>query len=328
MHQVECSEHFCIEFLADGVYAAIATPEGAAYSNAGIIDLGNRTLVVDSFDTVVAAEDLRDAAESLTGRPADAVIITHQHGDHWGGTQAFAGTPILCTEAARRSIAAEAADLPRLIQDPSELREHLAGLQAQLAEQASVGSSSEEPALAALRKQIRWTERTLEALPTLHPAVPTMTFQRKVTFHGSARIAELVVPGHARTPYPAHTPGDCYLLLPEEKTTFTGDLAFFARQPYMGSADASGWSSVLRDLLASDHEVMVPGHGPVGGKAELEHEREYLIWIDGWVKEGVAAGRPVEELLAEPLPQRFADLAADGLPSEPNVRALYGAHGG
>jgi hypothetical protein len=35
--------------LAPGVYAAIAAPGGAAYSNAGIIDLGDKTLVFDTL---------------------------------------------------------------------------------------------------------------------------------------------------------------------------------------------------------------------------------------------------------------------------------------
>jgi hypothetical protein len=64
------SEHFELQELAAGVYAAIATPDGAAYSNAGIVDLGDQTLIFDTFDTVLAAQDLRTAAKSLTGRPA------------------------------------------------------------------------------------------------------------------------------------------------------------------------------------------------------------------------------------------------------------------
>lgn len=56
------SKHFTLEPLADGVYACIHMPGGAAYSNAGIIDLGDRTIVVDSFNTLAAGRDLRQAA--------------------------------------------------------------------------------------------------------------------------------------------------------------------------------------------------------------------------------------------------------------------------
>ena len=49
------SNHFSLERLADGVFAAIATGSGAAVANAGIIDLGGRTLVFDTFMTSQAA---------------------------------------------------------------------------------------------------------------------------------------------------------------------------------------------------------------------------------------------------------------------------------
>jgi hypothetical protein len=43
------SDHFRLYQLADGVFAAIALNGGAAISNAGIIDLGDRTLIFDTF---------------------------------------------------------------------------------------------------------------------------------------------------------------------------------------------------------------------------------------------------------------------------------------
>ncbi len=51
------SRHFNLEQLADGVYAAIHAEEGWAICNAGIIDLGDRTLVFDSFMSPQAAID-------------------------------------------------------------------------------------------------------------------------------------------------------------------------------------------------------------------------------------------------------------------------------
>jgi FKBP-type peptidyl-prolyl cis-trans isomerase 2 len=42
------SKHFDLEQLEDGVYVAIHKPSGAAYSNAGIIDLGDQTIVIDA----------------------------------------------------------------------------------------------------------------------------------------------------------------------------------------------------------------------------------------------------------------------------------------
>lgn len=317
MTELISSPHFDLEQLARGVFAAVATPEGAARSNAGIVDLGDQTLILDAFDMPSAAADLRAAAEALTGLPATLLIITHQHGDHWRGASEFAGTPILSTAAARERMVPAAAELEALRLDPSELEQVRRELQEKL------HNTDSEAARFALRRQLGRVEGTLEALPDLRPTLPTMTFRGRVTFHGSSRRAELVTPGYARTPYAAHTPGDCYLLLPDERIILSGDLAFFSRQPYMGNADPGGWRDALREVLAMPYDTVMPGHGPVGGRAELEQVREYLVWIEGWVKEGIAAGRDVEDLLAEPLPEQFIWPGADALPSEVNVRALY-----
>jgi hypothetical protein len=49
-------EHFTLHQLADGIYAAVATELGAAFSNAGLIDLGEQTLVFDAFENPQPAE--------------------------------------------------------------------------------------------------------------------------------------------------------------------------------------------------------------------------------------------------------------------------------
>ena len=81
------SEHFQIEQLTAGVYAVIARSGGAAHSNAGIVDLGDRTLVFDTLGTPTAAVALRAAAEGLTGRSPSYAINSHIDHDHWLGNQ-------------------------------------------------------------------------------------------------------------------------------------------------------------------------------------------------------------------------------------------------
>jgi len=64
-------------------------------SNAGIIDLGNSTLIFDTFNTQQAAEDLKVAAEELTGHSVQYVVNSHWHGDHVRGNQAFSSSIII-----------------------------------------------------------------------------------------------------------------------------------------------------------------------------------------------------------------------------------------
>src|SRR5690348_3454952 len=88
-HSLPTSRHFQLEQLADGVYAAISIDGTGSMSNAGIVDLGDTTLIFDTFATPQAAQDLRSAAEQLTGHAIRYVINSHKHGDHVWGNQVF-----------------------------------------------------------------------------------------------------------------------------------------------------------------------------------------------------------------------------------------------
>lgn len=57
------SKHFDLERVGDGVFAAIAKEGGGAVGNAGFVDLGEQTIVFDTFNSPQAAEDLKRAVE-------------------------------------------------------------------------------------------------------------------------------------------------------------------------------------------------------------------------------------------------------------------------
>ena len=77
MVQLPASRHFTLHELGEGIYAAIHKPGGWAQSNAGIIDIGDRTLVFDAFLSPRASQDLLAAAQALTGRPAIDGVTTN-----------------------------------------------------------------------------------------------------------------------------------------------------------------------------------------------------------------------------------------------------------
>ena len=115
------SRHFSVELLADGVYACIHKPGGAAFSNAGIIDLGDRTILVDAFDTMLAGRDLRRVAETLLDRSVDTIALTHPHSDHWIGVSVFEeSTAVLASKETRRVCLEWGAEILEGIQDTPE----------------------------------------------------------------------------------------------------------------------------------------------------------------------------------------------------------------
>src|SRR3954469_14156868 len=61
------SRHFTIHKVSDGVWAAVNNDHyGHAICNAGIVDLGNKTVVFDPFMNLDAAADLKAIARELT----------------------------------------------------------------------------------------------------------------------------------------------------------------------------------------------------------------------------------------------------------------------
>jgi cyclase len=125
--------------------------------------------------------------------------------------------------------------------------------------------------------------------------VPTVTFHDRMSvFYGDTQV-DFVWPG------PAHSSGDALVLLPKEKILFMGDIAFFGVTPLNGSGFVQDWIKVCDRTLADEKvETIVPGHGPVGGKAQLREMRGYLelLWREGKRKfdAGVSAGRAAAEI--------------------------------
>jgi cyclase len=305
------SEHFTLHPLADGVYAAIATEMGAAFSNAGLIDLGDRTLVFDAFDSPRAAEDLLKACLQLTGRSPSSVIISHWHPDHWAGLQVFAGCEILSTPATRKAMLPVVKDMDEERENPSYWQAELDRTTAQLAGETDASKRH------TLQVSVVRLQHTLQALPTIKPTLPNQTFKGKMVFHGTRRSAELISLGKA------HTLSDCILRLPQERVAFIGDLGFFQSQPFMPYGYPSRWVVLLKDMTTWDIDTFVPGHGPLGDKSDLASVMEYILALEALVGQVVQAGGSVKDALQQTLPAPFDAWQAVGHRFEANVRVSF-----
>ena len=312
------SEHFKLEQLSDGVYAAIASPGGKAYSNGGIVDLGDQTLVFDAFETPAAAGDLRSAAEQLTGRPVTYLIISHCHADHWGGNQAFAPeTAIITTDATRQEMPDAMNWMIDLKENPSELEQAIQETREHLE------TETDERQRASLTASIIRMTSWQETLPTFELRYPEQTFSGKLVFHGTRLRAELVEVA------PGHTASDAYLLLPDDHIVFMGDLGFLQCQPYMVYCDPQAWIAQLAQMEQFDVEVFVPGHGPLGTRADVALQREYITLLEELVTQSISDGLTVEEILQKTLPAPFDSWLHGSIGRwEGNVRSSYGRQGG
>lgn len=306
------SKHFALQELADGVYAALGRARSPTFSNAAIVDLGDQTLVLDAFELPGAAADLRAAAEHLTGRPVTAVILSHVHADHSVGLQAFApGTPILSSPTIRANLPAAVRWVAAFQQNPGELEAALE------AEREHLAETPEGPQRTSIARTITRMEHLLSVLPRLTFRLPDWTFQGQLVFHGSRRTVEV------HTVEPGHTASDVYLLLPEDQVCLMGDLGFFQSQPFMAFCEPGAWMAWLEQAERFDADTFLPGHGPVGSRADLSAQRHYIAALEAMVAGVIAAGQPVEEALVQVLPGFEAWIAASAARWEANVRSSY-----
>jgi glyoxylase-like metal-dependent hydrolase (beta-lactamase superfamily II) len=170
----------------------------------------------------------------------------------------------------------------------------------------------------ALERSIKRMGLKLEILPDLELHYPTLTFGDGLVFHGSQRRTELVEVD------PGHTPHDLYLLLPEDRVVFMGDLGFFQCQPFTVYADPLAWVAHLEEMERSSNEVFVPGHGPLGTKADLALQRQYIIELEALVSQAIGEGLSAEETMSKPPPSPFDAWLEEGMARwEANILAAH-----
>jgi cyclase len=73
-----------------------------------------------------------------------------------------------------------------------------------------------------------------------------------------------------------HTWGDMMAYLPKQKILFAGDIGFFWVAPYANNSYISKWIDTCDQIASWDVDVIVPGHGPIGGKKELTDMADYF----------------------------------------------------
>jgi cyclase len=305
--QLPESKHFRLQQLAEGVYAAIHRDGGAAIGNAGIVALGDCTLVFDTFLAPQPAEDLRNAAEALTGRRVDTVIDSHWHND-----QAFgAGTDIVSTEATRRLILTTGGsdDFDSLMANAE------ARLEATLARFQAAEDEGRRRELALWIDEYR---SIVAAKLILQVRAPNLTFTERLVFHGAERSAALM-------DFAGHTQSDAVLFLPREGIAFLGDLLFVGCHPYLGDGDPDALLHALEAVSGLAPKLVVPGHGPVGTADDLVQMQQYVSTLDGLARKMVEEGEAEEGIDAMAVPELFdAWLIASFFSA--NLHFLYQRH--
>jgi len=155
---------------------------------------------------------------------------------------------------------------------------------------------SQDNARATLVEEL--TKQALEKKIALAPeALPLVTFNNSVTFHLNGETV------HVFHIAPAHTDGDVVVHFIEADVIHSGDAYFNGFYPSIdvghgGSIDGMiAFYDQLLELSGPDTKI-VPGHGPVSNRDEVQRYQAMLKTVRQRVADAVASGQSLDDLIA------------------------------
>ena len=129
------------------------------------------------------------------------------------------------------------------------------------------------------------------------PALPVVTVAGEVTFHiNGDEVHAFHVPR-------AHTDGDLIVHFRKSDVVHMGDVYFNGFYPFIDGSGGGSADGVIAAVdrvlgLASDKTKIIPGHGPVSNKAELQTYRNLLATVTQRIKDLRKQGKTDDEIKA------------------------------
>ena len=142
---------------------------------------------------------------------------------------------------------------------------------------------------------IEFLKKTIPPLP--ESALPVITFSQDLTFHLNGN--EIFVFHIER----AHTDGDAIVHFKKSNVIHMGDIYFNGMYPFIdlsaGGSINGMISAVKRVLLLCDRNTkVIPGHGHLSDKAELEEYLKMLVAVRDRITREIKAGKTLDAVIA------------------------------
>lgn len=289
--QAQFQKQYKIIDLADDVFA-IVWEDLFAYPVEGnhLVVIGeDGVVVVDANRTPSLTDTVIAIIRERTSKPVRHVINTHWHADHVQGNSVylreFPDVQILGHPETVAGIDTV------LVPWVAEVRSEVVRLGSELeADTTEEGTPLTEEQRQRLKAQLARYERESKLYDAVRLAHPTLLVTDSVVITSGNRKIVVIYPGHA------NTPGDLMVYLPSEGIIAVGDIVT-KPFPLMGWDSPTRWPAALDNVLAREPTVVVPGHGEVLYSMEyVELFRDFFRSVTTQVQEGIAAGRPLEDI--------------------------------
>lgn len=161
--------------------------------------------------------------------------------------------------------------------------------------------------------------------PAVKEALPGITFNDSVSFYfNDEQVEVLHLPN-------GHTDGDSIVIFHGSKVVHMGDHFFSGRFPFIDPQSGGSVEGYLKNLEKVLEETpkdwkIIPGHGPLSFYKDLKNALNMMQVTSALVKERVAAGKSLEEVVKAGLPSEWDSWSWGFIPTERWLETLYNAH--
>tara|TARA_B100001094_G_scaffold312868_1_gene350021 strand:+ start:2352 stop:4055 length:1704 start_codon:yes stop_codon:yes gene_type:complete len=226
--------------VTEGVHVAI----GYALANAILVEGENSNIIIDTTGTIETAREVKALFDEINSNPIEAIIYTHNHGDHTYGATVFAedSNPDIYAHDSTEEYLSRVIGIIRPIISSRSNRMFGNSLPKSEVENNGIGPFLEigrdgrQPGL----------------------LYPTKTFSDKIKFEAGGVKIELF---HA----PGETNDQLFVWLPEKKALFPGD-NFYKTFPNLYTIrgtpyrDLAGWVNSIDMMRYLQPEFLIPSH--------------------------------------------------------------------
>jgi cyclase len=127
---------------------------------------------------------------------------------------------------------------------------------------------------------------------------PEMTMEDQMTIHLGGYTFQLDHTG-------GHSADSILVYISEPRILLTGDNLTAGRHPYRGEASFSDWIQALERMKTYDIEYIIPGHGNICGREEIDRFIEYFNRQWDLAEDLVRKDLPEEEVVARVREEMF-----------------------
>jgi glyoxylase-like metal-dependent hydrolase (beta-lactamase superfamily II) len=150
-------------------------------------------------------------------------------------------------------------------------------------------------------------------------AVPQVTFTDQLTIELGGTVMELNYVGRN------HSNNSVVMRFPKEKVAFAVDFIPVNAVSFRDFPDAyiDEWIDSLRRVEAMEFDILAPGHGPLGSKADVMAFRGYLEDLRAQVLAAARAGKSLDETKKSVDLSKYKDWGGYDQMGQLNIEGMY-----